>query len=189
MTTANQITLFRILLIPLFVAEMAVYFQTGRERDWVLSLAAFGLAAALDGVDGYVARRFNQRTPLGAVLDPTADKLLLTAAVVLLTFDSRGRLARIPGWFAATVIGRDVLLSAGVGVVRWARGAVRVRPRLAGKAATAVQMVFVVWILLKGPAISAGCWGLAAGLSLLAGFQYLGDAVQQWRVGGRSRPA
>ena len=90
MTTANKITITRILMIPMFVM-MAIYYGRGVEQkhplEWQRWLAVFIflLASASDGIDGYIARRFNQRSALGVVLDPIADKGLLLAAIITLS--------------------------------------------------------------------------------------------------------
>src|SRR2546423_14925187 len=79
MTTANKITVVRILMIPVFVT-LAIYYgesiQEGSPQDWmrVTAITVFLLAALSDGLDGFVARRYNQRSPLGVILDPVADK-------------------------------------------------------------------------------------------------------------------
>ena len=98
MTTANKITILRILLIPFFVVEVLYYVKTGTEGHRIAALLCFAVAAIFDGVDGYVARRFHQKTELGAVLDPLADKLLLVSAVVLLSFDHTPHFEAIPLW-------------------------------------------------------------------------------------------
>src|SRR6516162_6569964 len=101
MTTANKITILRILLVPFFVVEILYYVQTGNELHRLLAMLAFALAAILDGVDGYVARRYNQRSELGTVLDPLADKLLLVSAIVLLSF-TWTYFDTIPLWLTGT---------------------------------------------------------------------------------------
>ena len=80
MTTANKVTILRILLIPFFVVELIYYLQTGNEIHRLLALLSFAVTAILDGVDGYIARRYNQKSELGAMLDPLADKMLLVSA-------------------------------------------------------------------------------------------------------------
>jgi cardiolipin synthase len=107
MTTANKITILRILLVPFFVVEVLYYVRSGNELHRLLGLLAFAVAAILDGVDGYVARRYNQKSELGTVLDPAADKLLLVSAVVVLSFDHATRLGEIPLWLTGLSIGRD----------------------------------------------------------------------------------
>ena len=87
MTTANKITVGRILMIPGFIYLLLRHREEG--ADWLRwsALMCFALVAVLDGVDGYVARRYQQRSELGAVLDPLADKLLLVSALILLSLD------------------------------------------------------------------------------------------------------
>lgn len=151
MTAANKITIFRILLIPFFVVQMLYYVRTGGNLHWLLALSAFAVAALLDGVDGYVARRFNQKSELGAILDPMADKFLLVSAILLLSRDSNEYFAQIPLWLTATIIGRDVLLVIGLGIIHYTFGKVAVRPSMLGKIATVLQMAMVLWILLRWP--------------------------------------
>src|SRR5512136_2006345 len=98
MTTANKITILRILLIPFFVVEVLYYTKEGYELHRLLAILSFAVAAICDGVDGYVARRYNQPSELGAILDPLADKLLLVSGVVLLSFDHRPHLGKVPLW-------------------------------------------------------------------------------------------
>ncbi len=100
-------------------------------------------------MDGYVARRYNQRSELGAILDPLADKLLLVSGIVVLSFDHAPYLASIPLWLTGTIIGRDILILIGMVVIHLMVGKVKVRPRIVGKVATVLQMVVVLWIMLK----------------------------------------
>lgn len=178
MTTANKITITRILLVPVFVVALLHYLDSGREWSRWIALAVFLLAAIGDGVDGFVARRFNQKTEMGAVLDPVADKLLLVLGLVILTLNTSPRLDRIPLWLAGTVLGRDVMLLLLGVLVYYLVGHATVRPHLTGKLATVLQMACVVWALLKGP--TAWLFWLAAAataFTALSGLIYLGDAV------------
>src|SRR4051812_630818 len=90
MTTANKITIVRILLIPAFVT-MAIYYgqsvAAGQPLEWqrFAAIIIFLVAAASDGLDGYVARHFNQRSSLGVILDPIADKGLLLSGIIVLS--------------------------------------------------------------------------------------------------------
>jgi cardiolipin synthase len=170
MTTANKITIVRILMIPFFVVEVLYYVKTGNELHRLLAIISFAAAAVCDGVDGYIARHYNQRSELGAILDPLADKLLLVSGIVLLSFDQRPYLPSVPIWLTGTIIGRDILLLTGLIVIQMVVGKVRVRPRMIGKVATVLQMVIVLWILLKwdekwlvGLTIATGiCTGFSA---------------------------
>ena len=77
MTTANKVTILRILLIPFFVGSVMYYLRTGVESYRVTGLLCFAVAAICDGVDGYIARHCNQISELGTILDPLADKLIV----------------------------------------------------------------------------------------------------------------
>ena len=184
MTTANKITILRILLIPFFVVEVLYYVETGNEVHHLLAIHSFAITAILDGVDGYIARRYNQRSELGAILDPLADKLLLESGIVLLSFDHRPYLGQVPLWLTGTVLGRDLLLVIGIAVIRLTVGKVRVRPRVLGKIATVFQMIVVLWILLDWDrdlnARWLKIWTLGAAVCKgLSGLLYVWDGIKQ----------
>jgi CDP-diacylglycerol--glycerol-3-phosphate 3-phosphatidyltransferase len=89
MTFATQLTVFRILMIPVFVLFCVYYGESvarGQPQEWqrLAAIAVFILAAITDGLDGYIARHWNQRSRLGAILDPIADKGLLLTAIITL---------------------------------------------------------------------------------------------------------
>ena len=184
MTTANKITIFRILLIPFFVVEAIYYVKTGNEVFRLFAILAFAFAAICDGVDGYIARRYNQRSELGAILDPLADKLLLVSGVVLFTFDNAPCFASIPLWLTGTIIGRDLLLLIGLVVIQMTVGKVKVRPRLLGKVSTVMQMLCIVWILLQWnrqferPWFAIWTYG-AAICTGVSGLLYIWDGMRQ----------
>jgi CDP-diacylglycerol--glycerol-3-phosphate 3-phosphatidyltransferase len=182
MTTANKITILRILLIPFFVVELIYYVRSGNEAHRLAALLCFAVAAILDGVDGYIARRYNQISELGKILDPLADKLLLVSGVVLLSFDNAPHLRQIPLWLTGTIIGRDLVLLIGLAVIYYTVGEVKVRPRLTGKIATVFQMLAVVWILLQWD-FHRGLleiWILGAGIFTgVSGLLYVWDGVKQ----------
>jgi cardiolipin synthase len=165
MGLANWLTVLRILLIPVFVS-LLVYRRPG------LALSVFTLAAVTDLLDGYVARRRGSQSRLGAFLDPVADKLLLTASFVTLTY-----LKILPFWITAVVISRDVLLVVGALVVHVAGGRIYPRPTWAGKAATFFQVATVLGALLSRyfrVALGAEIFmGLAAVFTVLSGLQYI----------------
>ena len=184
MTTANKITILRILLIPFFVIEILYYVQTGNEIHRLVGVVAFAVAVILDGVDGYVARRYHQQSELGTILDPLADKLLLVSAIILLSFDHGERLGHFPLWLTGTIIGRDVLMGIGAITVRLVVGKLVVRPRLTGKIATVFQMTVVLWILLRWDFMFhehyLKMWFLAAGIFTgISVLLYVWDATQQ----------
>jgi cardiolipin synthase len=189
-TTANKITILRILLIPFFVVEVLYYVQAGNEVHKVLAIFCFAVAAICDGVDGYIARRYNQRSELGAILDPLADKLLLVSAIVVLSFDHQPYFKIVPLWLTGTIIGRDVLLVIGLVVIQVTIGKVSVRPRMVGKIATVLQMIVVLWILMDLNerwlfALIAG----AAAFTAISGVLYVWDGVRQLSAHPASSPA
>jgi len=188
MTTANKVTIVRILLIPFFVVEVLYYVRTLSETHRLLALISFAVAAVCDGVDGYIARRYNQRSELGAILDPLADKLLLVSAIVLLSFDHGPALQSVPLWLTGTIIGRDMLLLIGLLVVQITVGKVKVRPRALGKVATVLQMVVVLWILLGWQKWLFG-WTLATALCTgISGLLYFWDGSRQLSAHPASSP-
>jgi cardiolipin synthase len=190
MTTANKVTIARILLIPFFVVEILYYVNTGQELHRVLAIVSFGLASAFDGVDGYIARRYNQRSELGAILDPLADKLLLVSGIVVLSFDHAPRLLTMPLWLTGTIIGRDIVLLAGMIVIQMTVGKVKVRPRILGKIATVLQMVVVLWVLLKWNEKAIRLWAVAAALCTgVSGLLYVWDGSRQLSAHPTSSPA
>ena len=182
MTTANKITILRILLIPFFVVEILYYVRTGNETFRLVGVLAFAIAAILDGVDGYVARHYHQWSELGTILDPLADKLLLVSAIVLLSFNNAPYLREFPLWLTGLIIGRDVLLAIGSLVLHLVVGKITVRPRLTGKVATVFQMIAVSWILLRWD-LDYGLlriWILGAGIFTgVSGLLYLVDWMRQ----------
>jgi cardiolipin synthase (CMP-forming) len=189
MTTANKITILRILLIPFFVVETLYYTKEGVEVHRMLAVLSFAVAAICDGVDGYVARRFNQRSELGAILDPLADKLLLVSGIVVLSFDHSPYLASVPLWLTGTIIGRDILILIGMLVIQLMVGNVKVRPRIVGKIATVLQMVVVLWIMLKWPGSWLRLLSLATAVCTgISGLLYVWDGSRQLSAHPSSSP-
>jgi cardiolipin synthase len=194
MTTANKVTILRMLLVPFFVVEVLYYVKTGNEVHRVVALLTFAVAAICDGVDGYIARHYNQQSELGTILDPLADKLLLVSGVVLLSFDHGTMLGQIPYWLTGTIIGRDLLVLIGLVVIRLTVGKVKIRPHYIGKAATVLQMVTVLWLLLKWDAGDGTRWmfGLTLGAAICTGISallYVSDGMRQLSASPSSFPS
>jgi CDP-diacylglycerol--glycerol-3-phosphate 3-phosphatidyltransferase len=190
MTTANKVTILRILLIPFFVVEVLYYVKAGNEVHRLVALLTFAVAAVCDAVDGYIARRYNQWSELGTILDPLADKLLLVSGVVLLSFDHAPHLEQIPLWLTGTIIGRDILLLLGLIVIHLTVGKVIVRPRFIGKVATVLQMVTVIWILLKWHDALLEAFIIGAGVCTgVSGLWYVYDGVRQLNASPSSSPS
>jgi CDP-diacylglycerol--glycerol-3-phosphate 3-phosphatidyltransferase len=190
MTFANKITIFRILLIPVFVVLMLDYIrdhQKGQAQEWerMLACAIFAVAAISDAVDGYIARRYRQKSELGLFLDPLADKALLVSALILLSvrFKDGSPFDQLPLWFPVLVISRDLILLTGVVLIHMLVGRVTARPRLVGKCSTFFQMITLGWVLLKIEQPSYA-WSLyvAGFFTLISGIWYLLDGVKQLNV-------
>jgi cardiolipin synthase (CMP-forming) len=188
MTLANKITILRILLIPLFVWVTLDYvrdYRRGLDNDWERAVACviFAVAAFSDAVDGYIARRYQQKTELGAFLDPVADKALLISALVLLSRDNGDAFEQLPLWFPVLVISRDAILLVGAVLIHLHVGKVVPRPRVVGKCATFFQMITLGWILLKVPQPSFRWPLVLAGLFTFAsGAWYIFDGIKQLNV-------
>jgi len=181
MGLANWLTIVRILLIPVFVT-LLVYGWTRA------ALGTFVLAGLTDGLDGYVARTRGTPTRLGAFLDPLADKLLLTASFVTLTY----RFPRVlPFWLTALVLTRDLLLIVVALLVMLTGGHLTPGPTLLGKSSTACQMAAVAVALLIVAGIEAAwllrppAFAATAVLTVASGIQYLVLAPRYVEWGAR----
>jgi cardiolipin synthase (CMP-forming) len=144
LTIPNILTFVRMGLIPVF-ASLLVY---GRETA---ALIVFAIAGISDGVDGFIARRLKQQSELGTIIDPIADKLLMTTAFVMLTIPGLlepGRHLPVPFWVTAAVIGRDVLIIVVAMSIMMMTGFRGFKPSWLGKASTFVQVAAVILILI-----------------------------------------
>lgn len=176
LTPANQLTLLRMLLIPVF-AICVIYDYLGP------ALAVFATAGLTDLLDGLIARRAGQKTTLGAWLDPMADKLLLVTTFVVLTLPLEHLTSRLPLWLTVLVISRDVCIVATVAIVNFAVGRRTFVPSLLGKIATATFIVTGVVTLLANyigrhlVAVDVCVWASLAA-TLLSGLHYIAHATR-----------
>ncbi len=131
----NLITIMRLVLVPVTVAMI------GRQ-NWGLAFAAFMVAGISDAVDGFIARRFDMRTVLGAYLDPLADKALLVSIYVTLAV-----VGMVPGWLAIAVVSRDIMIVSAI-VLSWVLDKpMAIKPVFVSKANTAAQIAFAAAVL------------------------------------------
>ncbi|WP_019170513.1 CDP-alcohol phosphatidyltransferase family protein [Pseudaminobacter salicylatoxidans] len=137
MTVANMITMVRFLLVPGVIYALLV-----GDAGW--AFVGFVIAGISDAVDGFVARRFNQRTALGAYLDPIADKLLLVSVFIVL-----GYMNELPLWLVILVVSRDALIVGGVLLATVMANPVTMRPLLVSKVNTAAQIVLAGFVLAE----------------------------------------
>ena len=195
MTTANKITIVRIAMIPVFVL-MAIYYgesvQRGDPVEWqrFAAIVIFLVAAASDGLDGYVARRYNQRSALGVILDPIADKGLLLSGIITLSITNWSvdpAYGKFPLWFPVLVITRDVVILVGSAVLHLLNGKVRVRPSWTGKVATVLQMMAIAWVMLQLRFIPLSYIVVAAGVfTFVSGVIYVMDGIRQLQAEGHA---
>jgi CDP-diacylglycerol--glycerol-3-phosphate 3-phosphatidyltransferase len=199
MTTANKITIVRILMIPAFVL-MAIYYgesiQRGAPLEWqrYTAIVIFLVAAASDGLDGYIARRYKQRSELGAILDPIADKGLLLSGIITLSISNWSEVnpdyGKFPAWFPVIVITRDVVILVGAAILHMLIGnTMKVRPSWTGKVATVCQMCAIGWVMLQLHFLPLLFVVIVAGVfTLVSGVIYFMDGVRQLQAAGHAHP-
>jgi cardiolipin synthase len=162
----NLLTIIRILLTPFFVILLL-------KDMFGLALTIFTIAGISDALDGFIARYYNQRTTLGAYLDPIADKILLSSAFIGLAV-----LKIIPSWLAVIVISRDVLIFIGIAVLTLTEKRYKVRPSIISKCTTATQIITVFVTLLHVNitgliTLREFLYWVTAGLTVVSGFHYI----------------
>ena len=166
MNIPNSLTILRILLIPVFIGFMTY-------RQYGYALAALLCAGVTDALDGLVARMTNQQTRLGEILDPLADKLLLTSAFLTLA-----ALHLVPSWVVILVVSRDVILMLGTVVAHVTNVSIDIRPTVLGKGTTLCQLTYVllvVTMIWRGVKIGAlfPLLVVMVAFTLASGFHYL----------------
>ena len=172
LTIPNLITLFRIILTPLFI----IFLIQGNYRK---ALVVFILAGVSDMADGLIARTWQQKSRLGSYLDPLADKLLMAASFVTLSIYHQ-----IPPWLTVLVLSRDVILAVGVVIFRLADIPLVVRPSLAGKWTTTFQLITVGFVLLNKiwafpPLVLPFFFWVTGVLTTISGMQYFYRGIKQ----------
>jgi CDP-diacylglycerol--glycerol-3-phosphate 3-phosphatidyltransferase len=190
MTLPNQITIARILLIPVFVV-LAIYYGktavTGHPNESLrmATIGVFLIASLSDGVDGWLARRFHLKSRLGAVLDPLADKGLMLTAIITLSITKWPY--ELPVWYPVLVISRDVIILSGCGVLRLLNDHLEVHPSLLGKASTFLQMLTVAVVMLQWSHCDPVVW-VSGVVTLLSGIGYVSAGIRQLKDGGHTVP-
>src|SRR5207248_1056063 len=197
MTTANKITIARILMIPAFVT-MAIYYgesiQRHNPQEWMrfTAISIFLIAAVSDGLDGYIARRYKQRSSLGVILDPLADKGLLLSAIITLSIsnwsESDPEYGKFPAWFPVLVITRDAVILVGAIILHFFIGnKMKVKPSWTGKVATVCQMCAIAWVMLQLRFLPLIVVVAIAGLfTLVSGIIYVMQGVRQLQAEGHA---
>lgn len=186
LTLANLLTILRLILTPVFVT--ALYY-----KNFGYALAIFFASAVTDGLDGLAARSLNQKTQLGEILDPMADKLLLVTAFVVCSQKRFTLFAPIPFWLTAATISRDIFIVLGALVINMVTGFKGFRPSMPGKISTVVQLACVTLYL---GANAFGCceaylnwlYYLTFAVTVFSGLHYVWHANQLLNESQASRP-
>lgn len=183
----NLFSLSRVLLTPVFIV------LTVRGKTWP-AFWVFLAAGATDALDGLAARALKMRSDLGLWLDPIGDKVLLTAAFVVLTIPGLAQPTTLPLWLTCVCVGRDVAIALGAFVIMALRGVQTFKPGLVGKASTICQ-VFMIYLVLflnaTGRTHGALRWlfYLAAVLAAASFVQYLVRGINLLKRRGRNASA
>lgn len=149
----NAISLARISMVPLVVASVA-------ESRYAFGVTLFFVAGFSDGIDGWLARRFNWRSELGAILDPIADKLLLIGTFLVLAWAGL-----VPLWFALLVITRDLLIMIGAITYHFLYGDLEGKPSTISKINTLLLLLYVIAVLLFRSGLINGYESITAGVT------------------------
>lgn len=173
MTVANLITLIRVVLIPFFLAALLY-------GDFKTAFFIFLFAGFTDSLDGFIARFFNQKSVLGSVMDPVADKLLLSTAFICLTIPRSGEVYVIPIWVTLLTFSRDflIVLFVLIQVLFFDTEIKNFMPSFWGKCTTTVQIAFIISVMLRNSyglneiLVDVLLFGVV-GFTLLSGFHYL----------------
>lgn len=169
---ANMITILRMMLIPVFIMTV-MYHKLN------LAFVIFVIAAATDGLDGYIARVRKERTQLGRILDPVADKMLIISAFVSFSLVSGlpGYL-KMPVYVPIIIISRDVFILLGAVVIYLLTQNLEIKPSILGKITTFFQMLTVISLLLRF-VYSCWIWNAAVVLTVISGLDYLRIGAKQ----------
>lgn len=175
-TFATQLTLVRMVALPFFIIAFSYH-------NTVIVFIIFTLAALTDLFDGMVARYWGQKTVLGAVLDPIADKLLLNTGYVMMTYGVEHYTVKIPPWLTVMILSRDFLILLGALIFLLFANERNFRPSLLGKLTTAVQAITLFLALgfnmrEYSPDWLTDLFRVVFVLTLAAGLQYAWRSVQ-----------
>lgn len=175
----NLISLARIALAPVFVV------LTIQGKTWP-AFWVFLVAGATDALDGFAARTLKQKSNLGLWLDPMGDKVLLTAAFVVLTIPALAQPTTLPLWLTGLCIGRDVAIALGAVIIMALRGVQTFKPGLIGKASTIMQVLLIYIVLFlnatgRTHGALRGLFLLTAALAAASWVQYGARGVAQLR--------
>lgn len=173
MTTANLITLIRIIAIPFFLVSILY-------KDYRLAFFLFLFAGFTDSLDGFIARFFHQKTKLGAVMDPIADKLMLSTAYIALAIPREGENYIIPIWLTILILSRDILIVIFVVIqfLIFDSSFENFMPSVWGKITTTLQIAYALAVLfmnsfgLPAAIVNSLMWSVVV-FTIISGIHYL----------------
>jgi len=180
LTIPNYITIFRVLLVPVFFTVLVSYTPEKEVLRWV-ALTLFAIASFTDALDGFLARVTHKQTNFGRFLDPLADKLLLLSGFIGLLFVN-GFLYHPPLWITVTIVFRDMFIVMGLITIYLATGDIRIQPNLLGKATTAFQMATLIAILMNIKLAIPLCY-VTAVLTILSCLVYIIREIRRMNSG------
>lgn len=167
MNLPNLLTIFRILLVPIFIIFVI-------HNDFRMALIIFIMAGITDGLDGLLARALNQRTTIGAYLDPIADKMLLISAYISLTIKSM-----LPGWLSVVVVSRDIIILSGIAVIFLMGKGLDIKPSISSKLTTVFQILTIISVLYPFSSLHFQLFVTATAVfTILSGLQYMYSGIK-----------
>ena len=176
LNVANFLTISRVIAVPFFIVSLA-YNHNGA------ALTIFVACGLTDGLDGFIARTYHQRTKIGAFLDPLADKLLLTSSFVTLALVDLPN--TIPFWLIVTVISRDIIISIGIAVLFMLGTNVTISPTKIGKLTTFLQITLIILVLFlnvrgsqRPDIVLPLCW-LTFAVTVSSGLGYVYQGIRE----------
>ncbi len=181
MNTANKITISRMLLIPIFM----IVLMSGIPYGDIAAMIIFAVASLTDGIDGHIARKYNQITDFGKFLDPLADKLLIATALICFV-----ELGRMPAWMAVIIIAREFIVT-GLRSIAASKGVV-IAAIMTGKIKTCIQIgasicAFLFYeepFILGGYSIAWYAMLLSTLFTIYSGYEYL---AKNWSIVSESK--
>lgn len=187
MSFANKVSIFRIVSVPFFVTAV-LYYHPVRDYLRFVALGIFFLAVFSDALDGFLARVMQQKTKAGTILDPLADKVLLSCAFIFIYLKDNFPFGiNVPLWLVVIVLSRDLIILLGAAVIYVTKNELILTPSKWGKYTTFFQMVTIVSVLLQWnitPKIAL----ISAVFTILSGIDYLKKGLKVL-YGPDSKPA
>jgi cardiolipin synthase len=179
---ANLISVFRILLIPFFFWACFYYLRWDKPVYYVVTIIIFLLISVSDLLDGYFARKLNSCTPLGALLDPLADKLFITTAFVLFAV-----FKEIPLWLAVIQVSKELIILLGWGIMFTLDYDTSVAPSVPGKYTSFAQFLVVIGVFFFNPVINNILWIATTALIIFSGLSYIWDGLVRANISEKAK--